>query len=95
MEVTRREFVVGGAAAFCTLGGRLSAAEVPRYCTVTPEARRFLKMAYGKLQLTARGYHRILKVARTAADLDGARDIALAHAEEAVFYRSLDMKYRE
>ena len=73
---------------------RIPASEVSRYCETTPEAERFLRCVFSKMSLTARGYHRILKVARTVADLDGAERIALAHAEEAVFYRSLDSKYR-
>ena len=49
-----------------------------------------LQRAVERGGLSARAYHRILKVARTIADLDGADDIAPAHAAEAVHYRSMD-----
>ena len=50
-------------------------------------ARSFLKLATNQLSLSARAFHRILKVARTIADLEGARRLTTAHVAEAVQYR--------
>lgn len=61
-----------------------------RYCALTPEAMAILKRAMEKNDMSARAYDRILKVARTIADLDGAENIGSQHISEAVNYRSLD-----
>lgn len=61
-----------------------------RYCALTPEAMAILKRAMEKNDMSARAYDRILKVARTIADLDGAENIGPQHISEAVNYRSLD-----
>ncbi|MEE8195953.1 MAG: hypothetical protein V3T69_02140 [Acidiferrobacterales bacterium] len=53
-------------------------------------ARQFLEQAMARLGLSARAYHRVLKVARTIADLGGAADIAQAYLAEAIQYRCLD-----
>lgn len=54
-----------------------------------------MEQVYTGLNLTARSYHKILKVARTLADMDGAVDIEDRHLDEAVCYRSLDKKFWE
>ena len=59
-------------------------------CPLSAEARRLLDGAMERLQLSARAYDRIIKVARTIADLDGAKDITPLHISEAITYRSLD-----
>ncbi len=57
-----------------------------------PDHTQLLQQAFARLNLSARAYHRIRKVARTIADLEGAADISSAHIAEAVQYRSLDMQ---
>lgn len=63
---------------------------IKRYCKLDAAGERILSSAFDKLGLSARAYTRILKVARTIADLDGAADISSKHVAEAVMYRSLD-----
>jgi magnesium chelatase family protein len=72
------------------LGGRLTATEVRRFCALRGEAERLLRMAVEEFSLSARAYHRILKVARTIADLSGRPDIAPEDVAEAIQYRALD-----
>jgi magnesium chelatase family protein len=67
---------------------KLTTAEVDRYCLLADGAAVILQNAIKKLGLSARGYHRILKVARTIADLAEEKKIAAAHLAEAVQYRS-------
>lgn len=59
-------------------------------CRMEPEAESMLEAAFARLGLTARAYDRILRVARTIADLDGANTIAAGHVAEAIQYRGLD-----
>lgn len=68
----------------------MSTAMLRRFCPLTAEARGLLDRAMDRLKLSARAYDRIIKVARTIADLDGAADISPAHIAEAIAYRSLD-----
>ncbi len=63
------------------------------YCQTTEEATRLLKRTFEKFGLSGRAYRRVLKVARTIADLDGSEQIGSAHVGEAVQYRTLDRKY--
>jgi magnesium chelatase family protein len=59
-------------------------------CKLPPSGITLLKTAMEKLQLSARAYDRILKVARTAADVGGSPDIQIEHLAEAIHFRSLD-----
>lgn len=61
-----------------------------KFCPLSPTARRLLDAAMDRLQLSARAYDRIIKVARTIADLEGEADIQPQHISEAIGYRSLD-----
>jgi magnesium chelatase family protein len=61
-----------------------------KHCSVEKEGRELLKIAMDKLGLSARAYDRILKVARTIADLDKSEIIESNHIGEAIQYRSLD-----
>ncbi len=66
---------------------------IEKYCTLDEPSKSMLKQAFKKLNLSARAYTRILKVARTIADLDNQKNIQLNHLAEAIQYRSLDRKY--
>ena len=66
---------------------------IERFCVLNQECRNILEMAFYKLGLSARAYSRILKVARTIADLEEANNINKNHLLEAIQYRSLDRKY--
>jgi magnesium chelatase family protein len=68
----------------------MSAAQIRRHCTLDDPGRRLLHAAVDRLGLSARAYHRILKVARTIADLACAERIDSAHLGEAIQYRLLD-----
>ena len=66
---------------------------VKQYCALTPESHRLLEAAMERLGFSARAYHRILKIARTIADLAGVEAITPAHVAEAIQYRTLDRKF--
>lgn len=72
---------------------QLDAAGLKRHCQTDALGDRILRQAFGGMDLSARAYTRILKVARTIADLDGSQEILGRHVAEAVQYRSLDRKY--
>ena len=74
---------------------QIPAAELKKYCVLGEKETTYMERIYEKLDLSARSYHKILKVARTIADLDGAEAITTGHLTEAVCYRSLDKKYWE
>lgn len=76
-----------------TSNGRMQPKHIRKYCTVDESGRKVLQNAYEKLGLSARGYDRILKVARTIADFDESNIIRRDHVALAVQLRSLDRKY--
>ena len=69
------------------LNARLDAQELRAWAPLAPGARELVGAAFERLHLTARSYHRVLRIARTIADLDGAERIEPAHAAEAVQFR--------
>jgi magnesium chelatase family protein len=70
----------------------MSSREVRRHCRQTPEIAEVLRAAVERLGLSARGCHRVLKLARTIADLAGEEGLAPAHVREAIQYRALDRR---
>ena len=64
-----------------------------KYCKLNEECQNIMKMAFNTYNLTARANNRILKVARTIADLDNSEEIQTNHLLEAISYRALDNKY--
>ena len=66
---------------------------INKFCALSLECKKILENAFEKLGLSARAYSKILKVARTIADLDSSQDIKTHHLTEAIQYRSLDRKY--
>ncbi len=72
---------------------KITEEQFEKYCVIDDEAEQTLKTAFESLEFTARAYNRVLKVARTIADLDASDIIRASHVLEAVQYRSLDKKY--
>jgi magnesium chelatase family protein len=70
----------------------MSPRDLRRYCRLSEPVESVLRQAVGRLGLSARAYHRVLKIARTIADLAGAQELNPAHVSEAIQYRSLDRK---
>ena len=90
-EIQQRRFE--GSSTTCN--AKINASQFERFCVIDKNAEKELKNAFEKLGFTARAYDRVLKVARTIADLDGEEIIQSHHVLEAIQYRSLDRKYWE
>ncbi|MCH5151134.1 MAG: YifB family Mg chelatase-like AAA ATPase [Clostridiales bacterium] len=73
---------------------QMTSADIKKYCKLDKESVRLLEDSFERLNLTARAYNRILKVARTIADLDNSADITVKHIAESLQFRMLDRKYR-
>jgi magnesium chelatase family protein len=69
-----------------------TAREVREFCATDAAAESLLRAAVDRLGLSARAYHRVLRLARTVADLEGAQRIEVAHVAEAVQYRGVDRR---
>jgi magnesium chelatase family protein len=76
-----------------TLNANMSVDQLRRHCELDEEASTLMREAFESLGLSARGHDRVLRVARTIADLDGCENINADHIAEAIMYRSLDRKY--
>jgi magnesium chelatase family protein len=70
----------------------MSARALRKFCLVSPPVEALLKTAVTKLGLSARAYHRILKISRTIADLAESDGLEPVHVSEAIQYRSLDRR---
>ena len=68
--------------------GSMSAGEVEKFCLLTEQAELLMKKAFEKLNMSMRGYHKTLKVARTIADIQGSDKIDVVHILEAIIYKS-------
>ena len=73
-----------------TCNGELGEDGLARYCALTEECRRIMTMAYKTMKLTMRGYVRVIKLARTIADLEGSERIGPDHVGEALMYRTIE-----
>ena len=76
-----------------TCNAVLDARGIRKYCKADEDAMELLHTAYDSMGLSARGYDRIMRVARTIADLDKSDIIRAEHIAEAIQFRSLDRKY--
>lgn len=75
------------------LNSQIPANQIPYFCQMENDAKTLIKTVYDKYDLTARGYHKIMKVARTVADLEGHDKIMLPDLSEAIGYRMSDNRY--
>jgi len=75
------------------VNAQLSPDRIKEFCMLDAKSELVLKEAFDKLKLSVRGYHKVLKIARTIADLAGSTAIELQHLKEALLYRSLDQTY--
>lgn len=73
--------------------GELSASQVERFCELGQEEQELMDEIFRKMELSVRAYHRILKVARTIADIEESPNITCAHLSEAICFRGMDKKY--
>jgi magnesium chelatase family protein len=89
-EIQRKRFEGEG----ILTNAEMEAPHIKKYCAIDERSEMLLKRAFEKLNLSARGTTRILKVARTIADMAGAENIATEHISEAIQYRGLDRKYK-
>ncbi len=76
-----------------TCNAKMTPAQTREFCVVTDKANELLKNAFDRLGLSARAYDKILRVARTVADLDGSEQIDVKHISRAIQFRSLDRKF--
>ena len=77
----------------CMTNAGMKTEEIEKYCVLGEDEKNLMEKVFHKLQLTGRGYYRLLKVARTLADMEGKERICCDHIAEAVAYRMIDQKY--
>lgn len=72
---------------------QMSEGDIKKYCTLSEDGRNMIEQAYKAYRFTPRKYHKLLKVARTIADLDGSESINVTHLSEAICFRHIDKQY--
>ncbi len=90
VEARKRQQARFGKKPSINCNARMGPRELKTYCALDDATKELLKFAMADLNLSARAYDRVLKVARTIADLTGAEKISSDHISEAIQYRSLD-----
>lgn len=75
--------------------GELEPKDLERYCPLSPDAKQFLEYVFDGGHLSIRGCHKILKVARTIADMEEKEQIEEGHIQESYGYRMIDKKFWE
>ena len=90
-DVQVQRFHSGGERIYAN--AQMGSREIRKYCELGTDSEHLLERAMVKQGLSARAHDRILKVARTIADLDGAESLSVAHLAEAIQYRTLDRSY--
>ncbi len=78
-----------------TCNAKMDAAATRKFCILTPAAEIIFKTAFERLGLSARAYDKVLRIARTIADMDNSEDIDTKHITEAIQYRSFDRRFGE
>ena len=78
-----------------SFNGQLGPKEIERFIVLDKAEESYMEDVFHKMNLSGRSYHKVLKVARTIADLEGTEKIRREHLMEAVCYRGLEDKYRE
>ena len=76
-----------------TTNAELTSPMIKEFCQMTEEAQNVLQLAFERLGLTARGYNKIIKLARTIADMEEKEIIDVSHIAEAITYRDPQIKY--
>ena len=76
-----------------TCNAKMTASQTRTFCRIDESGKKLLERSFDQLGLSARAYDKILRVARTIADLEGSERIAAYHLAEAVQYRALDRKF--
>jgi magnesium chelatase family protein len=89
-EAQARRFAGEGASGATLVNARMGSRLMRRHCALDAEGETLVRQALDELGLSARAYTRVLKVARTIADLEGADAVGTSHLAEAIQYRSLD-----
>jgi len=90
-EIQLNRFAAAGERIYCN--AQMSTRQIRTYCDLTTDCERLLERAITQQGLSARAHDRILKVARTVADLEGVPQIESKHIAEAIQYRTLDRTY--